>query len=239
MFRFFRLISLVLFLTSASSLSFGMSLFHHGRNFTYEDQLHYKIALYKRDAYRDLAPYFSGSGLTHMPEKLALLVFKADKRLELWGREQHVWKHIRDYPVLAASGHAGPKLREFDRQVPEGIYRITALNPNSLFHLSMRVNYPNAYDRQHAKQEGRTHLGGDIFIHGSNLSIGCIAVGDHNINQLFVLAYQVGIKNIRVIIAPNDLRVSAPAYSKNSPPWTRELYDKIKTALLRYPKTYT
>ncbi len=146
-----------------------------------------------------------------------------------------MWRHIKNYPVLAASGHAGPKLKEFDLQVPEGIYHITALNPNSLFHLSMRVNYPNRYDLAHAEKEGRKHLGGDIYIHGSNLSIGCVAVGDQSIDQLFVLAYEIGIQNIKVIIAPNDLRRQPPIVHPKAPQWTQELYAKIKTALQRYP----
>jgi len=216
---------------------FAMMHYHAPQTLTYDDQIHLKVALYKRSAYRQLAPDFRHAGLKKMPDKLALLVFKADKRLELWGRENKTWKHIKNFPILAASGHPGPKLKEFDRQVPEGIYRINALNPNSLFHLSMRVNYPNKFDQHHAVRDGRKRLGGDIYIHGSDLSIGCIAVGDKSINELFVLAYEVGIKNIKVIIAPNDLRREAPLYHPKAPRWTQELYAKIKTALTRYPLT--
>jgi L,D-transpeptidase catalytic domain len=84
---------------------------------------------------------------------------------------------IHSYSVLVASGHNGPKLREGDRQVPEGFYRITSLNPNSSYHLSIKLNYPNAFDQQHADEEGRDRLGGDIFIHGKAASIGCLAMG--------------------------------------------------------------
>jgi murein L,D-transpeptidase YafK len=66
-----------------------------------------------------------------------------------------------------ASGGLGPKLGAGDRQGPERIYAIESLNPNSLFHLSMRLNYPNEFDQMRAKQDGRSDLGGDIMIHGS------------------------------------------------------------------------
>jgi murein L,D-transpeptidase YafK len=113
---------------------------------------------------------------------------------------------IHSYSVLAASGHNGPKLREGDRQVPEGFYRITSLNPNSSYHLSIKLNYPNAFDQQHADEEGRDHLGGDIFIHGKAASIGCLAMGDPAIEELFVMVEKVGRSNVQVIIAPHDPR---------------------------------
>ena len=72
------------------------------------------------------------------------------------------------YPIRAASGALGPKLREGDRQVPEGVYDIESLNPNSRFHVALRVGYPNAFDRQMAGREGRTALGGDIMIRASH-----------------------------------------------------------------------
>src|SRR5690606_4961 len=99
-----------------------------------------------------------------------------------------VLRFVRALPVLAASGRVGPKLQYGDYQVPEGFYRIEALNPNSRFHLALRVNYPNAFDRAEAAREGRTHLGGDIMIHGSNASVGCLAMGDVVSEDLFVLA---------------------------------------------------
>jgi len=71
---------------------------------------------------------------------------------------------VADYRITAASGTAGPKLREGDRQVPEGIYRIVGLNPNSRYHLSMKLDYPNAFDRHQAARDGRARPGSDIFI---------------------------------------------------------------------------
>ena len=87
-------------------------------------------------------------------------------------------------PILAASGVSGPK-REGDKQVPEGFYRIELLNPNSRYHLSLRVNYPNADDLERARQDGRalSTLGGDIMIHGGSASIGCLALGDPAVGE--------------------------------------------------------
>ena len=74
----------------------------------------------------------------------------------------------------------GPKLREGDRQVPEGVYTIANMNPNSISHLSLALSYPNDFDRARAAEDGRADntLGGSIMIHGGSGSIGCMAVGD-------------------------------------------------------------
>ncbi len=117
------------------------------------------------DAKKRLLPWFEKANVAYPPQRLALLGFKAEKRLEVWAEKEATWTYVRHYPVLAASGVAGPKLREGDRQVPEGIYRLNFLNPNSTYHLSMQINYPNDYDQRKAAEEQRTNLGGEIFIH--------------------------------------------------------------------------
>ena len=76
--------------------------------------------------------------------------------------------------------------------------------------LSMKINYPNTFDKAQARRERRDNLGGDIFIHGNHLSVGCLAIGDDAIEELFSLSYAVGLRNIKVIIAPNDLRKGPP-----------------------------
>jgi hypothetical protein len=80
------------------------------------------------------------AGLDYPAASLAFVAIKDERRLEVYARasEGDAWRHVRDYPVLAASGRAGPKLRQGDRQVPEGVYRIELLNPNSRYHLSLR-----------------------------------------------------------------------------------------------------
>jgi hypothetical protein len=130
----------------------------------------------------------------------------------------------------------GPKLRSGDRQVPEGLYRISALNPDSLFHVSLRVDYPNAHDRRRAAAEARTDLGGDIMIHGGRISIGCLAMGDPVVEELFVLAADTGLANLRLILSPLDLRRRELArLVRHTRPWTPELYAEIRAALAELP----
>jgi murein L,D-transpeptidase YafK len=155
--------------------------------------------------------------------------------LEIYARSgTNDFNFIRAYPVRAASGVAGPKLREGDRQVPEGIYKIELLNPNSSYHLSLRVGYPNDFDRAQARKENRTKLGGDIMIHGAAVSIGCLAMGDETAEDLFVLAADTGIEHIKVIFSPVDFRAgkSVPKDVK-LPDWTPTLYAEIRTNLVK------
>ena len=107
--------------------------------------------------------------------KLRILVFKSERSVEVHAPG---WEAPRIYPMTAFSGSLGPKLREGDGQIPEGIYGIEYLNPNASYYLSLKVTYPNASDRACAKADGRTNLGGDIMIHGKAVTIGCVPVGD-------------------------------------------------------------
>jgi len=183
-----------------------------------------------------LAPDFQQAGVAYPPRYLVLLGLKAENRLEVYaGESERSVRLIRSYPVLAASGGPGPKLRYGDRQVPEGLYRIDSLHPNSRFHLSLRVNYPNEFDRAQAAREGRENLGGDIMIHGSDVSIGCLAVGDEAAEDLFVLAADTGLENTRVVLSPVDFRVRSlpPRAPRHS--WSETLYRDIRSALRALP----
>jgi murein L,D-transpeptidase YafK len=193
------------------------------------------VAKYGPAARQRLVPQFRRAGLPYPPREVALLVFKRERRLAVWARGDREWRFVRAYPVLAASGHAGPKLREGDQQVPEGVYRIEHLNPNSSYHLSMKVNYPNDFDRRMAKNDGRTRLGGDIFFHGNSVSIGCVATGDPAIEEVFTLVAQTGASKVRVIIAPNDLRTARAVRHPEAPRWTSSLYQTIAAALTSFP----
>lgn len=188
-------------------------------------------------ARRRLAPYFTNALVTYPPSQLALVAFKDESRLLVYAAsEANGWKYVRDYKILAASGELGPKLREGDQQVPEGIYGIESLNPNSQFHLSLRIGYPNSHDREQARREGRTKLGGDIMIHGSAVSIGCLAMGDQAAEDLFVLAAETGLPRIVVVLSPTDLRLGHRAPTNNLPAWTGDLYSEIQKRLKDFPK---
>jgi hypothetical protein len=183
-----------------------------------------------------LKPYFEDAGMTYPPRQIALIGLKDEMELELWAEKDAGWVYIRTYEILAASGDVGPKQKVGDHQVPEGIYHITSLNPNSRFHLSMKIDYPNDFDLEKAREDNRTGLGGDIFIHGKAKSVGCIAIGNKAIEELFVLVAKTGIENAKIVIAPNDLRKWKPwlHVTETYPPWLPELYDAISQELAKF-----
>ncbi len=151
----------------------------------------------------------TSKGAVFPPQKILLLALKKERVLEVWSIGKNEHRFLKSYPILAASGKSGPKYRRGDRQVPEGFYRISFLNANSSYHLSMKINYPNKRDRKRSLASNVHNLGGDIFIHGSDVSIGCIAIGDLAIEELFYLSAKSGRTD--VLIAPYDFRVkSAP-----------------------------
>ncbi|MCF6325401.1 MAG: L,D-transpeptidase family protein [Gammaproteobacteria bacterium] len=193
------------------------------------------IEKYGENAENRLKPYFDNAGIPYPPKEVKLLAIKDEKKLELWVTSDNGFKKIKNYPIRAASGVSGPKLMEGDKQVPEGIYRIVGLNPNSSYHLSMKLNYPNEFDLYHANNEGRSNPGTNIFIHGKALSIGCLAIGDSAIEELFTLVYKVGIKNTEVVISPSDPG-KAPLFQTvgNEKPWITALYKSITTEFIKY-----
>lgn len=193
---------------------------------------------YSVDVRQRLAPAFAAAGLPYPPYEIAYIGFKDQRTLDVYARGAATdpWRFVKRYPVLAASGKAGPKLREGDRQVPEGIYRVESLNPNSRFHLSIRVNYPNDFDRSMAQQDGRTQLGGDIMIHGNAVSIGCLAMGDAAAEELFILAALATPARTRIVISPTDFRKGQVAVSPEQPAWLGTLYQGLKAELTQYPR---
>jgi hypothetical protein len=197
-----------------------------------------RVAQYE-DAVRErLLPLLAAAGLDRVPHAATLLAFKAERLLELHARvdPSNAWRRIAAYPIRGASGGPGPKLREGDGQVPEGLYRVQALNPNSRFHLSMRLDYPNAFDRRMAQAEGRIALGGDIMIHGTASSIGCLALGNRAAEDLFVLAAWIGLDRMRVLISPVDFRDAALSAPPATPPWTAALYAALHAQLRHFPR---
>jgi len=196
-----------------------------------------RLEMHGADVESRLQPAFAAANLAYPPAEIAFVAIKQTRELELYARPSPdtVWTHVRTYPVKALSGHLGPKLREGDKQVPEGIYRAEFLNPNSLYHLSIHLNYPNATDQAAARAEGRTNLGSDIMIHGSRFSIGCIAVGDEASEDLFVLAAIVGKEWVKVVISPVDFRVPGTKAPETDQPWIRTLYTTLARELASFP----
>lgn len=189
-----------------------------------------------------LVAKFEAAGVKWPPREVTLLALKDENVLELHARRLgKPWQLVHRYPIQKASGLPGPKLLQGDHQVPEGIYRVIFLNPNSRYHVSLRLDYPNAFDQQMGAKDGRTMLGGDIMIHGKALSVGCLAMGDEAAEDLFVLAAAVlprgkSVPRMRVIIAPTDFRKTAPAkpHPAGAPPWLDQLYADISREMATF-----
>ena len=193
------------------------------------------VKKYEVDVKKRLEISFKKINLNSFPQNLTFIILKKERKLEVWTSVGEKNIFIKDYPMTAFSGKLGPKLQEGDRQIPEGIYKIIFLNPNSSYHLSMRVNYPNIFDKKMAKRECRTDLGGDIMIHGKAVTIGCIPVGDSTIEELFVMASKVGLKNITVLISPQDFRINSKIMP-NKRQWVNALYGLLKSKLKNYKR---
>ena len=112
-------------------------------------------------------------------------IFKEEKRLELWLLKESNFQHFKDYDICSCGDRGlGPKTRCGDGYAPEGFYYVTPnqMNPYSKFHLSFNLGYPNRYDRLH----GRT--GSALMVHGFCCSIGCYAMTNKNIEEIYTLA---------------------------------------------------
>lgn len=135
-------------------------------------------------------------------------VFKQEKIFEIWVRKkgEETFRKLKSYDICRTSGGPGPKRRQGDFQIPEGFYHVFAYNPWSSFHLSMCINYPNRSDRILGVQG---NLGGDICIHGSCVTIGCIPLTDEVIKEVYLLCVEArnnGQINIPITIYPSRMQ---------------------------------
>jgi hypothetical protein len=194
------------------------------------------VAAYGRDVRLRLADALDAHDVAWPIPDLAIVVLKEERTVEAWTHDRAgAGVRLKAWAMTGFSGELGPKLRQGDGQIPEGVYRSEGLNPNSRFHLSIRVSYPNADDRKRGAADGRDQLGGDIMIHGSQVTIGCVPIGDAGIEELFVLAATAGKREIPIVIAPWDFRVreGRPALV-GLPDWTAARWDTIADALGAY-----
>ena len=189
------------------------------------------------DAVRSkLKPLFEAQKIVYPPSEMTWICLKQEKVLLVYARNQSGRPVLLlRYPIIGASGVAGPKLKEGDKQVPEGFYKVTGLRPNVIAHLALAVDYPNEEDRIHARKENRHSPGGDILIHGSLWSTGCLAMGNAAIDELFVLTHDTGCSKINLIFAPCDLSKKSPDLDMRlQPRWLPGLYARIRAALKLY-----
>lgn len=153
--------------------------------------------------------YFSNKNLNYKDYSLFLRAFKRERKIEVWIKQSQSDKYelLTEYDFCTFSGVLGPKRKEGDRQIPEGVYHINHFNPVSNFHLSLGINYPNKSD----KLLGGQPPGGAIYIHGDCVTIGCIPITDDKIKELYILAVEArnnGQLEIPVHIFPAKLTPS-------------------------------
>ncbi len=184
---------------------------------------------------KKVSDLYKKNGVEFPTNELYLLAFKEEKQLDIYIRNREQYIKLLSYPILAASGTIGHKLLEGDRQVPEGIYQIEYLNPNSSFYLSMKINYPNEEDMAMAKADGRNKPGSNIFIHGKNVSIGCLAIGDDSIEELFYIVQKTGHENVKVYISPYDFRKKQQLDKDIPDGWIGERYKILNELLKKFP----
>ncbi len=164
-----------------------------------------------------------------LKNEIYLRIIKNEQCLEVWVRseDQKIFHWYDTYFFCSYIGELGPKLEEGDFQIPEGFYKVDRFNPESDFHLSMGINYPNKADR--VRSTGK-NPGSDIFIHGSCVTVGCIPVGDELIQEVYILvveAINAGYTNIPVHIYPFRMTEDNFAKIKKSHPETYDQYEKL------------
>lgn len=163
----------------------------------------------------ELEALAASAGLRYPLEQVYLRAFKRERLLEVWaGPRSQPLRLVKTYPFCAASGDLGPKRAEGDLQVPEGLYEVSEFNPGSSYHLSMKVSYPNASDRARGR---RRRLGGLIYLHGRCASIGCIAIEDGPIEEVYLMALDSKVRPLRFDIFPMRLDATARLAFADSP----------------------
>ncbi|WP_417912822.1 L,D-transpeptidase family protein [Candidatus Electronema sp. TJ] len=148
-------------------------------------------------------------------EPVFMRIFKQSKQLEVWVRKNGKFELFKTYPICAYSGTVGPKMFEGDLQSPEGFYTVSGgqLNPLSNYHLSFDIGYPNAVDRENSR------TGGAIMVHGKCISQGCFAMGNLQVEELYLLGHQAflqGQKQFSVHVFPFRMTKDNMQRNKNS-----------------------
>ncbi|WP_107037256.1 L,D-transpeptidase family protein [Brumimicrobium mesophilum] len=158
--------------------------------------------------------------------QIYIRAFKSEKEVEIWAKNSsdNKFQLIKTYDVCRNSGVLGPKRKQGDLQVPEGFYHIDRFNPYSSYHLSLGINYPNKSDRI-LGTKGK--LGGDIFIHGKCVTIGCLPMTNEFIKEIYIICVEArnnGQTSIPVTIFP--LKLSDKKYDILNKKYAKDL-DKI------------
>lgn len=188
-----------------------------------------------------LKDFLQQNGLDINNCQLFMRAFKYEKVLEIWAKKpaDSKFQKVIEYDFCQLSGDLGPKRKEGDYQTPEGFYHINIFNPNSSLYLSLGINYPNKSD---LVRSNKTTPGGDIFIHGKCMTIGCIPITDDKIKELYVLAEKAkgsGQSKIPVHIFPFKMtNKKLDSFSKSYPTHT-SFWKEIQPGYLYFEKNKT
>jgi len=171
----------ILFAIFATTPSYSQNSFANGQ------KVYAKISNGFGSLEDSIKKQFEEKKLAWPPQSLYIRSFKYDRLLEVWVKTNNSDQYslFKTYKVCTQSGTTGPKRAQGDNQIPEGFYYINEFNPNSKYHLALGLNYPNASDRILSNS---FRPGGDIYIHGSCVSTGCIAISDLPIEELYTMA---------------------------------------------------
>lgn len=189
-----------------------------------------------------LSREFKKKNIAYPPKDIYLRAFKSQNEMELWARNtpNSEYKLIKTYRICSISGLLGPKRAQGDRQVPEGFYFIEEFNPKSEYCLSLRLNYPNYSD----ELLGKGKLGGDIYIHGGCVTVGCMPMTNDGIQEIYTICLNAklnGEENIPVHIYPTRLNKNGMSYlSREFPKDTdrQQFWAELKTAYDYFEKTH-
>jgi murein L,D-transpeptidase YafK len=161
-----------------------------------------------REAHQEKKAYldhlFTNKNLNVKELRIYLRAFKTEGILEVWAANASEKKYrlLTEFRICQSSGSIGPKRKEGDLQVPEGFYKINHFNPQSNFHLSLGIDYPNSSDKVFSDKK---HPGSAIYIHGSCVTIGCLPLTDDKIKELYLIAVEArnsGQTNVPVHLFP-------------------------------------
>ena len=178
-----------------------MTAFAFQTDFLTEQKRYERVRTSFREKETLIIENLKGHGLQLDNLHILLVACKDNDELDIYARKKSdtVYKKLKTYDICARSGQLGPKRKQGDYQVPEGFYHINRFNPTSNFYLSLGLNYPNLSDKRKSKA---ANLGGDVFIHGSCVTIGCLPMTDDKIKEIYLYA----------IHARNNGQLKIPVY---------------------------
>ncbi|MEX1189469.1 MAG: L,D-transpeptidase family protein [Bacteroidia bacterium] len=186
----------------------AMTLFAFQSSFLSEQLKFQRVRKASEEKKPQLESTLKNKGLKLSDFQMMLIAYKESDELELYVKSKNdkAYSKLKAYKICAKSGTLGPKNKKGDAQVPEGFYHIDRFNASSNFYLSLGLNYPNAADRKRSKA---ANLGGDIFIHGNCVTIGCMPMTDDKIKEIYLCAVHAknnGQKNIPVYVFPFNMK---------------------------------